>query len=123
VVDVHVRELAPASRKLVHEGLVGSELLGARKGPGAAVDELPVFLVAVPPQILETAALDERIALEVEEDVAWTGLGKTSQTAAGLRRKDELVGWLLQLPAGEWDARRLTRPRERVRRPALGLER
>src|SRR4030095_11256540 len=110
VVDVERGVTAQALEQRVDERFERLLLLRARRGPVSRVRRrLRIFERQPADQVLEPAALDEGVALEVEEDVGGRGLGETREAETGPARRERL----------DERARRAARS-ELYARPAVG---
>ena len=90
VVDVEAGVLCPAPDHLVHEPLERGPLGGAIERPDAAILRLAQGIARRPAEeILQSPLAGERIAFQVEEDVARRGLGKEHSVA---RTAEETAG-------------------------------
>src|SRR6266478_6593072 len=110
VIDVHARITREACDHEVDEVLEGRLL-------GLPIDRPECSVLAlvqrVAEEVFEAAVRDERIALDVEEDVARRWFGKQREAPSGLKIEVLLVGSALEA-AGELDPRLLARAGERL---------
>ena len=91
--DVEIRVGGLSHADEVHERLEGGLLLGRGPGPEGLEPELPVGLdPAHAEQVLEARLPDERVALDVEEEIAGGRGRQRGETPAGTGSREELVG-------------------------------
>ena len=122
VVDVQVGIAAAALDEPVDEAAEGVLLAGPVEAPDRVVAELAVLVAeAVAEEVLEPArGLVERVALEVEPDVAGRGGGEQPEARVLLVR-EELVAVLAGLPVEELETCLLPQSVEDLRADVLDL--
>lgn len=115
--------LRPTRHHLVDEGLEGL-LLGAtsRRPERAVVASALGIDERIAEEVLEATALDERVSLEVEEDVVRRGLGQQGQPTSGLGG-EELPAQDSECSALVLEARLLLHAGEGLHGAALGSPR
>ena len=123
MVDVHVRVLREPRVDEVDEPLEGGLLLLAARRPQRLER---VVAVAEAPEVLEAAlGIPERVALEVEEEVAGRRVGEERESGCRLRR-EELPAVLVAEPRLELERGLVVEPLEgrlgHARGPLLGRE-
>ena len=88
MVDVHVRVGLPARHDEVDEGLEGQFLLRPVMAPEGAERLRRIGWIPHAEQVFQPVLLRERVALDVEEQVAGIGLRQRAQPAIRLHRQE-----------------------------------